>query len=604
MYRRVRTVSDDLNVNKITINNLFKMYTDNELSVNRRYQRKLVWTLQEKKDFIDTLLRKYPIPLVLFVSYRYKDTNEKHTEIIDGLQRLEAIFAFISGRYSITFGKDSGYFNLDALPGYGSRVRSDEIHQNMPCLPLELCEQLLDYEIPCSTTEKSDDDIDEIFRRINSKGRVLANQSLRQAGITGQFADLVRKTSSYIRGDYTDEDLISINKISDYSLNNDGLDYGVDINSAFFLKQDIINETQLRKSKDEEIVAHIYIYLLTRGKYSPSTNTLSKAYDTSNSLKQELDDVIGCDFYDWMEFFAKNISILNKAFLKSNFKHTLFTNGKVYNKDHAFTILFLAIANLRLSGMELKDEKLFKSTLVRLGDYQLSELTKSSEIVWNKEIRDRLIERVQNYIVKCFGNLNPQHNNIAEWDVKLVNLLEHAKVEEQMYDFKVGITDFRNDKFNEKCIPKIVETLTAMVNTFPNKEGYIVLGIPNNNNDAIYISQKLKTNIETCRYIKILGIEDEANKYYGGVDHYLQKIKNIIENEPISSAFKNEILTKCQLIQYKEKLLYLFVCKSSQPVYYNKKLYVRYGSHNHQVEYASDEFNLIMKRFYEIKDTN
>lgn len=40
------------------INNLFKAaYKRNEIFVNRKYQRKLVWKLEEKQAFIDTLLR-------------------------------------------------------------------------------------------------------------------------------------------------------------------------------------------------------------------------------------------------------------------------------------------------------------------------------------------------------------------------------------------------------------------------------------------------------------------------------------------------------------------------------------------------------------------
>ena len=56
------------------INNLFKAaYKRNEIFVNRKYQRKLVWTLQEKQAFIDTLLRGYPVPLF----YSQKQKMEK-----------------------------------------------------------------------------------------------------------------------------------------------------------------------------------------------------------------------------------------------------------------------------------------------------------------------------------------------------------------------------------------------------------------------------------------------------------------------------------------------------------------------------------------------
>ena len=49
------------------INNLFKdAYKRHLILVNRKYQRKLVWTIEEKRAFIDTLLHGYPVPLFLF----------------------------------------------------------------------------------------------------------------------------------------------------------------------------------------------------------------------------------------------------------------------------------------------------------------------------------------------------------------------------------------------------------------------------------------------------------------------------------------------------------------------------------------------------------
>ena len=181
----------------------------------------------------------------------------------------------------------------------------------------------------------------------------------------------------------------------------------------------------------------------------------------------------------------------------------------------------------------------------------------------------------------------------------MYGLLERAESEEQMYDFKIGITDFRTGKFNPSCISKIVKTLCAMANTRPNNDGYILIGIPNDKEDAENISKKLNTSLISCRNYKIMGIKAEAEKYYTSIDAYLQRIKDQIMLEPIESSFKNEILTKCQLISYKGKILYLFTCRSSSPVYYDKKLYVRYMSHNHEVEMGSSELNEVMKRFYQ-----
>lgn len=70
--------------------------------MNRRYQRKLVWTLDEKQQFINTILHGYPVPLFLLVSSgREKLGTIGDKEIIDGLQRLEAIISFILNKYSV-----------------------------------------------------------------------------------------------------------------------------------------------------------------------------------------------------------------------------------------------------------------------------------------------------------------------------------------------------------------------------------------------------------------------------------------------------------------------------------------------------------------------
>lgn len=603
MNWRYRTVNDDLKVEKNTIYKFYKeQYKKDMFYINRKYQRKLVWTLDEKKKLVDTIFRKYPIPMFLIATYIEPDgSNDKiKWEIIDGLQRIDAIISFINGDFSTNYEGASGYFNLDAFTGYGKKINDGIIKQSYPVLPLELCEKFLDYELSFSVTGKEDSEVEEIFRRINSTGRKLSKQDLRQAGVTGGFSDLVRKTATYIRGDYTDKDLLKLTEISNYSLNNKDLPYGINIEDIFWIKQNIISEDGIRRSKDEEIIAHLYIYLLTKGTYSSSYTSLEKAYDDNENLKSLLDSEINNEekIIYWMELFAKIINMLNNAFINKTFSETLFERNNVYNKDYAFIILFCAISKLILDGMMLSEEVLFLKTLNLLGNNELNEIVSKSDSKWNKEIRNRLIKRVQNVLTPCFSYVPKTSNKNNEWDVKMLNFLERAEVEEQMYDFKVGITDYAQGKLNNKLIPKIVQTLTAMVNTKPTKDGYVVIGIANNDDDSDTISNILKTKIIPCRKYKIIGIKDEAYKYYKNMDSYLRIIKDKIEKEPISNSFKNEILTRCHPVEYKGKLLYMFVCQSSEPVYYNKDLYIRYESHNHLVEHG-DEFNLVMKRFYQ-----
>ncbi|WP_235944123.1 DUF262 domain-containing protein [Variovorax boronicumulans] len=48
-----------------SIQSVYSQYAEGKLFVNRRYQRKLVWTLEEKQKLIESILKKYPIPAIL-----------------------------------------------------------------------------------------------------------------------------------------------------------------------------------------------------------------------------------------------------------------------------------------------------------------------------------------------------------------------------------------------------------------------------------------------------------------------------------------------------------------------------------------------------------
>lgn len=91
-----RTVSEDLRVDKYTVNEIFVNYLKDKFYVNRRYQRKLVWELKEKRLLIDSMLKKIPLPAILIAQYDLKeDNNFTVLEIVDGMQRLNTIISTV-----------------------------------------------------------------------------------------------------------------------------------------------------------------------------------------------------------------------------------------------------------------------------------------------------------------------------------------------------------------------------------------------------------------------------------------------------------------------------------------------------------------------------
>ncbi|HUI22692.1 MAG TPA: DUF262 domain-containing protein, partial [Methylocella sp.] len=93
-----------------SIQSVYSWYREDKLYVNRRYQRKLVWTLEEKQKLIESILKKYPIPAILIAE---KEDKAGAYEIIDGLQRLHAIVSFIETAFMTA---DVKLFNLEHFP--------------------------------------------------------------------------------------------------------------------------------------------------------------------------------------------------------------------------------------------------------------------------------------------------------------------------------------------------------------------------------------------------------------------------------------------------------------------------------------------------------
>lgn len=260
--------NENLDIDSKTAEELYEWYLDDKLIINRRYQRKLVWSLEEKTALISSMTQQYPIPLLLFVSIDNK------REILDGMQRLEALMSFIEQRFSLN-GK---YFNLDAIALTKQLKDSGKLQQKEPVLSRESSTLIARYRFAISEYSSTEDHIDEVFRRINSNGKILSKQELRSAGCVSNFSELVRKISTIIRGDTTHSDIMGLNKIHNISICNDGLDYGINIDNHFYIRNHIISRPSIRDSDDEELVANILGYIFLDDKPTSGSTSLDTFY--------------------------------------------------------------------------------------------------------------------------------------------------------------------------------------------------------------------------------------------------------------------------------------------------------------------------------------
>lgn len=107
----------------MNVTEAYRHYRSGSLLVNRKYQRKLVWTVAEKERLIGSILKGYPIPLILLAERPQMYGSGKY-EIIDGMQRLNAIFSFIEN----SFVFEGEYFDIDEF-SYAKQLADNGIFQ-------------------------------------------------------------------------------------------------------------------------------------------------------------------------------------------------------------------------------------------------------------------------------------------------------------------------------------------------------------------------------------------------------------------------------------------------------------------------------------------
>jgi len=163
------------------------------LIVNDEYQRGSVWNQRQEKLLIDSILRGYPIPQFYFhfIKTEADGLTSESYEVIDGQQRLNAIYGFINNGFRLfdpQKDKRTGLpkFLLEQVCPWGGKT--------FETLPLEYKNNLLNTTLRIARIESDDvNEIRELFVRLQA-GLPLNAQEKRDAW-PGNFSQFVIKTA-------------------------------------------------------------------------------------------------------------------------------------------------------------------------------------------------------------------------------------------------------------------------------------------------------------------------------------------------------------------------------------------------------------------------
>jgi len=192
------------------------------VKLSPKYQRRLVWPLSHKIYLIDTILRGLPIPKFFVQVIIDTKKGKSIYNVVDGQQRLNAIFEFIDGKFSLSKKHHPFPDRLD-------EELDDCTFQD---LPKDSQEKFWSYTLTVEQLiDASDEEIRDMFVRLNKNNVRLNPQELRNALYEGDFKKL-----AYELADEWAED--------------------------FFLKNKILSLPSIRRMSDAEFVSELLVAMM------------------------------------------------------------------------------------------------------------------------------------------------------------------------------------------------------------------------------------------------------------------------------------------------------------------------------------------------------
>lgn len=167
----------------ITIRDIVASYEDGDI-LKPELQRKYVWDKKESSRFIESILMGLPVPSIFLAN-----TPDGFKLIVDGYQRIKTIYDYCKGIWS----GDGSVFLLSNSEKINQRWRG----KTYATLAAEDQRRFRMYTIHAiifeQKTPKNDSGLYQIFERINTSGKSLNPQEIRNCVYQGKLNDLLFK---------------------------------------------------------------------------------------------------------------------------------------------------------------------------------------------------------------------------------------------------------------------------------------------------------------------------------------------------------------------------------------------------------------------------
>lgn len=563
---------------------MYRDYRDGRLIVNRRYQRKLVWTLDEKRKLIDSILHDYPIPLVLLAELR-AGAHAGKLEIIDGMQRLNAVFSFIE--HGFTF--EDRLFDLSQFSRARQAAESGvfQAKASGSVLTPQQCSNILDYQLAITIYPATTDvEITEVFGRINAQGRQLSPQEQRQAGVANRVSTLVRQLASDIRGDVS-TDVLDLASMPEISIEHEQAPhgYGIKAEETIWCKQGILARKQLRDSEDEQMLLDFVASIALGRPIAASRETFDAFYDRDATESAELEAAV-VTYGDTrlqteiLGTFSVLGDMIARVSDEQNFLRNTIRPGDRNPIKGPFYALFMALFDLVVRQEKAPDRyaEIF-AALRGVG----STLAAASHYATEAD-RTRNINTLKGLIQDHFvPRRPPAFTSGAGLVLQIENCLRRSQIETTRYETKQGFLALAPPRgWNVDLEARLVETACGIANLA--QEGDIFLGVADNQRDAARVTALDGTTPIVVGERHVVGIGREAQLLRITTEAYVRRIVDIFRSSTLSAMLKTQVLGLVDAVDYRSlTIVRIHIPLQVEVSFVGDRCFTREGSETREV---------------------
>lgn len=292
---------EKINVESRNAKFLYDSFKNEIIIVDNSFQRKYVWTPKHQIKLIETVLIGFPVPeIYLWQQNTDPETGETQFSIVDGQQRLGALFKFINNDYAL----NKNVLDIENQDLLGGKYFKD--------LDPELKAKLWKYNFSIRFIDDSVDreTIKKLFLKLNSTEFTLNPQELRNAEFDGLFLNLAEKIAG----------------------------------QSFWKKNSIFKDVDIRRMKDIQIISTLLIFIRKGIDEEYTQKNINQIYDLYNLQYDESEED--------EKIFTEILEYLDSILAFSSSESSLKDIYKV--KTHFYSLFTLAYYLIKKDGIDQK----------------------------------------------------------------------------------------------------------------------------------------------------------------------------------------------------------------------------------------------------------